>query len=324
MILSASRRTDIPAFYSEWFFERIRDGYFLVRNPMNAHQVSRVDISPELVDCIVFWTKSARPMLDRLDALSDYRYYFQHTLNGYGYEIEPHVPPFEERIATFEALSARLGRERVIWRYDPVFFTDRYTLEFHLECFAYLAGRLSGKTEKCVFSFVDLYPTKNLRNMRSVHMTDNGKAQQEQFAEAIARIAAENGIRLATCAERIDLSRLGIEHNRCIDPVLIERICGYRLNVKPDGQRPDCGCVRCEEMGAYDTCPHGCVYCYANFRSEAVAARCRRYDPHSPMLCDTLMSDDKLTVRKVRSLRIPGTQTAGAAEEVPFEQLRLF
>lgn len=304
MILSASRRTDIPAFYSDWFFQRIKEGSFCVRNPMNPHRISRLNISPEVVDCIVFWTKNPEPMLQRLDELSGYDYYFQYTINSYGGEAEPFIPPLAQRLETFRRLSERIGKERVIWRYDPVFFSDKYTPEWHLESFARTAQALNGFTKKCVFSFVDIYPSKNSRNLSTLHIRQPDSENLDWFAGQMAEIAAENNLALATCAEAIDLSKHGIEKNSCIDRALIERITGSKLKVGQDAQRPNCGCVKCDDIGAYDTCTHGCVYCYANYRSEIVREKARRIDVNSPLLCDSIdESVDKVTDRPLKSYK---------------------
>ena len=165
MILSVSRRTDIPNYYSQWFYNRIKEGFVYVRNPMNAHQVSRIEITPDVVDCIVFWTKNPEPMMERLEELSAYHYYFQFTLTGYGRDMEPGIPHKREKmIPVFQALSDRIGKEKVIWRYDPIIFSQRYTPAYHLKAFEQIAMALKGFTEKCVISFVD-ENAKNRKNM---------------------------------------------------------------------------------------------------------------------------------------------------------------
>ena len=303
MILSASRRTDIPAYYSEWFLNRIREGYVCVRNPMNIHQVSRIDIRPEYVDCIVFWTKNTAPMLQRLEELSAYRYYFQYTVTGYGKDVEPNVPDKKAVILpAFQKLSEKIGPRRVIWRYDPILFSSRYTPEYHLRAFRQIAETLRGYTEKCVISFVDIY-AKNQKNMAALDRYDMSAESLGEFAGELASIARENGMVTASCAEKIDLQKYGIEHNCCIDKKLIEEIIGMPLNVKKDKvQREECGCVESMEVGSYNTCLHGCVYCYANYSGGSVKNNCRKYDPHSPLLCDSILEGDTVTERKVRSL----------------------
>ena len=177
MIISASRRTDIPTYYSEWFFNRLREGYVLVRNPMNARQISRISLSPEAVDGIVFWTKNPVPMLSRLGELEPYPYYFQFTLTAYGRDVEPNLPGKNGvLIPAFQELSRMAGRERVVWRYDPIFLSDRYTVEYHCRYFRVLAAKLGEYTEKCTVSFLDFYRS-TARNMRSLHIREMTAAQ---------------------------------------------------------------------------------------------------------------------------------------------------
>ncbi len=304
MILSVSRRTDIPNYYSEWFFNRIKAGFVYVRNPMNIHQVSRIDIKPEVVDCIVFWTKNPQPMLGRLDELAGYNYYFQFTLTGYGKDMECNVPHKKEKmIPIFQELSNKIGMQRVIWRYDPIIFTEKYTPEYHLKAFEQIATALRGYTEKCVISFVDVY-AKNRKNMELLDSHEFDKAELLEFAKKMSEIARQNGMIIGSCAETIDLERCDIEHNCCIDKRHMENIIGCRLKVEKDrNQRPECGCMESVDIGTYNTCKNGCKYCYANYSEESVVRNCVKYDPESPILCGTLDEDDKLTKRKVKSLK---------------------
>ena len=303
MILSVSRRTDIPAFYSQWFYQRVREGFACVRNPMNAHQVSRIPISPETVDCMVFWTKNAAPMMDQLALLKEYDYYFQFTINDYGREIEPHVPELSRRLETFMQLSEKIGQERVIWRYDPILFSDQYTPESHLRSFERITSALGAYTEKCVISFVDVYPSKNSGNLKRLKVRQLSCEELDCFAGELSRMGKQGGLTLATCAEAIDLARHGIEHNSCIDKARIQRITGAPLLVGGDKQREHCGCVKCDDIGSYDTCPHGCVYCYANVCPNAVADRRKAFDMHSPLLCDSIKETDRITERPVKSYK---------------------
>lgn len=303
MILSASRRTDIPNYYSEWFFNRIKDGYVYVRNPMNVHQVSKIDINPETVECIVFWTKNPEPMLNRLEELAPYHYYFQFTLTGYGKDMECHVPHKRERIIPiFQELSKKTGMQKVIWRYDPVIFTKKYTPEYHLKAFEQIAAALRGYTEKCVISFVDLY-AKNKKNMKLLEWYEADEEVLREFAEKISKIAKKNGMSIGSCAERMDLEEYGIEHNCCIDKTLIESIIGCRLKAGRDkNQREECGCMESVDIGTYNTCKNGCKYCYANYSEESVVKNYSKYDPESPILCGAIDASDKITERKVKSL----------------------
>ncbi len=303
MILSASRRTDIPAFYSEWFFNRLKEGYALVRNPMNCHQVSRIPLSAEIVDCIVFWTKNPAPMLSRLDELKGYNYYFQFTLNSYGRDMEGGVPSkLGEVCDTFRSLADRIGSKRVIWRYDPIIVNDNYSAESHIRNFELLSERLYGSFGRCVISFVDLY-RKSASVFREHHISETAEDNIRRIAQQFSVIAESGGFEISTCAEQIDLSEYGIQHGSCIDSSYIQRLFGLRLGVPKDkNQRESCGCAESVDIGAYNTCPHDCRYCYANFSREVTAANIKRYDPNSPLLCSVLTDDDRITDRKVKPL----------------------
>ena len=199
MILSASRRTDIPNYYSEWFINRIREGFLYVRNPMNAQQVSKINLSPDVIDCIVFWTKNPINMLGKLEELKPYMYYFQFTLTGYGRDVEPNLPHKREAlIPTFQRLSEQIGKERVIWRYDPIFLSDRYTVEYHIKAFEEIAASLAGYTDKVVISFIDFYK-KTMRNTRTLAIQQMTAQKTRTLAEKMAEIALRYSLDIETC-----------------------------------------------------------------------------------------------------------------------------
>lgn len=304
MIISASRRTDIPTYYSEWFFNRLREGYVLVRNPMNARQISRISLSPEAVDGIVFWTKNPVPMLSRLGELEPYPYYFQFTLTAYGRDVEPNLPGKNGvLIPAFQELSRMAGRERVVWRYDPIFLSDRYTVEYHCRYFRVLAAKLGEYTEKCTVSFLDFYRS-TARNMRSLHIREMTAAQQREMMERLSEIAGEYGLYIDTCSEAISLEDLGISHASCVDRERLERIGGYRLKAGRDrNQREECGCAASVDIGAYDTCGNGCLYCYATDSPPRAAERVRAHRPDSPILFGTVGPEDVIREREAVSLR---------------------
>ena len=304
MILSVSRRTDIPNYYSEWFFNRLKDGFLYVRNPMNFHQISEIKISPDVVDCIVFWTKNPLPMMERLDELEAYNYYFQFTLTGYGNDVERNLPNKKTSvIPIFQELSNKIGQEKVVWRYDPIFFSNRYNVQYHLKAFRSIAEALSGYTEKCVISFLDIYP-KNKKNMDNLLSYDLSDSELREFAKELSNIAKENHIKIGSCAEKIDLDEYGIIHNSCIDKELIEKIIGCKLKINKDkNQRIECGCVESVEVGTYNTCKNGCVYCYANYSAKSVESNFQKYDPLSPLLCGHIEKEDRISTRKVVSLK---------------------
>lgn len=305
MIISASRRTDIPAYYTPWFLNRVREGYVLVRNPMNIHQVSRVSISSDVVDGIVFWSKNPAPMLSKLDELRDYMYYFQFTLTAYGQDIEPNVPD-KERIVipTFQRLSDTIGPERVIWRYDPIFLSAKYTVDYHIKCFEALAKRLSPYTKQCVISFLDFY-RNTAKRMSAVGLQDFPADTQRILAKAFSEIGKNYGLKLSTCSEQIDLSAYGVGHAHCIDSGLFEKLLNCPLKLGKDkNQRTECGCMESIDIGAYDTCSHGCLYCYATSSEKSVSSNREKHIPHSPLLLGELRPEDKITEKKVNSCKI--------------------
>lgn len=304
MILSASRRTDIPSYYSEWFYNRIKEKYVLVRNPMNYHQVSRIDLSPDVVDCIVFWTKNPIPMLPNLEKLQDYNYYFQFTLTGYGQDVERSLPSKKEVILpAYQRLSKEIGREKVVWRYDPIFFSEKYSMEYHCRCFAELAEELAGYTEKCTVSFMDSYKNTE-RNVKALNYVNDTYAMQEELLQRFVEIADRNGLYIDTCAEAGDFEALGVRHAHCIDKERIERIIGCRINVDKDtNQRKECGCVASIDIGAYNTCKNGCLYCYANYMAGSVEKNYSGHNPQSPLLLGEITEADVIKERKVKSLK---------------------
>ncbi len=305
MIISASRRTDIPSFYSEWFVNRLQAGYVYVRNPMNARQISEISLSPDVVDGIVFWTKNPLPMLDRLNDLRDYVYYFQFTLTSYGKDVEQNVPSKGKVIVpAFQRLSDTIGPDRVVWRYDPIFLSETYTMDYHIRNFERLAKRLASYTRKCTISFLDVYD-KTKRNMSPVAPVAFSVEQQNQLAKHIAEIAHSYGLRVDTCAEAIDLQQYGIEHARCIDGRLFEQLLHCRLQAKKDkNQRGECGCIEALDIGAYNTCCNGCRYCYANYSEKAVANQSCKHNPDSPFLIGEVGPEDKIVPRKMASCKI--------------------
>lgn len=304
MIISASRRTDIPSYYSEWFYNRIKEGFVYVRNPMNVHQIGKISLLPDVVDGIVFWTKNPIPMIDRLDEIKNYIYYFQFTLNSYGKDVEPNIPSKNDVIIpAFKRLSQKIGKDRVIWRYDPIFINDKYTVEYHLKYFELLANKLAKYTEKCTVSFVDLYRNTQ-RNMAHLNMTSISAEQKEEMMERFAEIAASHGIYIDTCAEDIDLNKFNITHARCIDKDRFERLGGYTLNVEKDkNQRSECGCIASIDIGAYNTCRNGCLYCYANYNQPIVIKNSSQHDPNSPLLFGEVSETDVIKTREVKSCR---------------------
>lgn len=304
MIISASRRTDIPTYYSEWFMNRIREGFVLVRNPMNFHQVSKISLSPDGVDGIVFWTKNPIPMLDKLNQLKDYTFYFQFSVTSYGKDIEPNIPSKNGVIIpAFQQLSDQIGPEKVVWRYDPILLNAKYTTEYHIHAFEKIARKLRDYTKKCTISFIDFY-RNTLNNVKSLALLDLSAAKMLEFSKSLAEIAHSYGLSMDTCAEKMDLQKFGIEHAHCIDARLFEKFLGCSLHLDKDkNQRPECGCVASIDIGMYNTCKNGCRYCYANYSDQSVKINTEKHNPSSALLFGEIGLDDVIKERKMESCR---------------------
>ena len=306
-IVSASRATDVPKFYAEWLLARLREGFCSWTNPFNRQVYT---VSFEKTRLIVFWSKDPKPLLARLDELEDLgfrQYYFQFTLNDYVREgLEPNVPSVEDRIETFRALAKRIGKERVIWRYDPLLLSPSITIDALLERIAAIGRALKGHTEKLVFSFADIASyRKVMRNLAGTGCREFTHDEKIDFVSRLRDLNRELGLTLATCAEDIDLAAFGVRHNKCVDDDLMVRlfhddaalmeflgaeydlIDGWKIakSKKDKGQRAACACVVSKDIGMYNTCPHLCRYCYANANDESVLANWKR---HGASLCGEL------------------------------------
>jgi hypothetical protein len=295
MIISASRRTDIPAFYSNWFMNRIRAGFVLVRNPFNALQLRHVSLAVADVDAIVFWTRNARKLIPHLPELDrrGYRYYFQYTITGYPSALEKSVPGLDQALRTFAELSEQVGPERVLWRYDPILLSSLSGIDEHRRRFATIAAALAGKTSRVTISVAEFYQKtrKNLGRVEGLTCTDLAQdpSQLQALVANLAGMAAQHGMDMHTCASGIDLTNAGATSGKCIDEHRLKTVFGvdYPL-LKDKGQRPACGCVQSVDIGEYNTCLHGCAYCYATYNCRVAADNRARHDPESPLLVGRL------------------------------------
>lgn len=289
-IISASRRTDLPAFYSRWFMNRIRAGFCHWINPFSG-QVNRVSLRPEDVLAIAFWTRNPRPLLPHIDYLraEGYRFYFHITINGYPRSLESHGQSLEEAADAFRRVAEAIEPWPVFWRYDPVILSNHTPVEYHLERFAQIAGGLAGHTERCYFSFLSMYG-KTRRNLEKVRR-EEGVAVEETAPEERIRVAgllrdvaASHGITLHSCSAD-ELAGAGIRKGACLDPGVIESLGAVPdRQLKPAPTRPDCGCVEATDIGAYDACVFGCAYCYATTSREVALKRLRAHDPEDTIL----------------------------------------
>lgn len=282
MILSVSRRTDIPACYPEWFMDRIAEGFVMVRNPFNHDQIRKVCLSPGSVDCIVFWTKNAGPLMEYLPVLDDmgYRYMFQYTITPYGSSLEKNLPDKNIIVENLLKLSEHVGNGRLVWRYDPICMDPFYDPERHINDFEKICHRIHDAVDHVIISFMDMY-----RKNRDCGLRPPSSEEISYMAIGIGSAAASYGLSVNTCCEAHDLLRYGISKGACIDAHTIEKICGHPLSVKKSaGQRADCLCAESIDIGTYNTCTNGCVYCYATDPGRVEGMR-KNYHEKSPLLC---------------------------------------
>jgi hypothetical protein len=259
VIISASRRTDIPAFYADWLVQRLNAGYCLVKNPHNPAQVKRISLLPENVDGIVLWTKNAAPLVPKIAVLDSYSYYFQYTITPYHADIETGLANKKATvIPAFLQIADKISPKRMIWRYDPIIITPRYTYDYHIKAFTKLCGLLAGSTETCVISFAIAYQSiaKNLVKFGHLQVE---LAEKIRLAQALLLIAKEHGIKLCACCEFPDLYACGLQPIACVDA----NILGVTAP-RDTHQRKGCNCAVSVDIGAYNSCMNGCRYCYAN------------------------------------------------------------
>ena len=304
MLVFASGRTDIPAFYSEWFMNRMRAGFVDVRNPYYGEQVSRYKLSRDVVECIIFCTKNPGPMLPYLDELKSFGIglYFFVTITPYQKDIEPNVPEKESVMDSFLELSRILGKNCLSWRYDPIFIDEKYSVSYHIKAFRSMAEKLRASTDRCIISFVDLYQKtkRNFPGLKEVSEND-----QKFLASSLSRIAFESGIRIESCAEKTDLTAFGVEPGACVSRQIIESAAKIHLIQKAGNQnlRKHCACLPTNDIGAYNSCPHLCKYCYANYDARLVEKNFSLHNPQSTFLIGQAKDGDVIKIAKQKSLR---------------------
>lgn len=306
MIINTGMRTDIPAFYSEWFMNRIKEGYVYTRNPYYPKQVTKYYLNKEVVDCIDFCTKNPEPMLKYLDDLSEYNTLWYVTITPYGKDIEPNVPNKDRVIKSFQKLSKKLNNSFVGLRYDPIFLNEEFTIERHIKEFKYILENLKGYTTTCVISFLDLYD-KVKKNAPSLRPPT--KVEQIILAKAFSKIGNENNIEIYTCCEGEFLNAYGLNTTGCKSDTIISKSIHYKIKpTKTRNVRTGCNCLMGSDIGAYNSCPHLCRYCYANTNKELVINNIKNHSKTSPLLIGNLEPDDKITVAKQQSYKVEKEQ----------------
>ena len=291
MIINTGGRTDTVQYYTDWLFRRFEEGYALSRNPLFPHRITRYELTPDKVDCVLFCSKNYRPALSRLHGITaSFNTYFHYTITAYGKDIEPGVPSIEESVDTLIALSELVGGRRVAWRYDPVLLTGDYTIRRHLETFERLAKVLAPHIDRCIFSFVEMYRKVELNMPEIVPFSVEA---MDSLARGLGAIAARHGVSLQTCGASDDYTRYGIRPSACTTLEMLGGANGVEFRpLRHKGMRRGCHCIESRDIGAYDTCPNGCAYCYANKNPRKALENFRRHDPGSPLLIGHVGADD--------------------------------
>ena len=303
MIINTGSRTDIPAFYPKWLINRIREGFVYVRNPYNPDQVTKYILDPNVVDCLAFCTKNPEPILKYIDEIDKFKQYWFVTITSYGKDIEPNVPDKEDVINSFIKLSNHVGINSVGWRYDPIFIGMGYDIDYHIKSFSKMANKLKGYTHDCTISFLDLYEKvkKNAPNIKPPN-----KEEQIKIAKAFYKIGKENDIVIHSCCEKDYLADYGLDITGCMSREIVEKSIGCKLK-PPAGKSvrgESCNCLMGNDIGAYNTCKHGCIYCYANSDNEAVKYNVQKHIQDSPFLVGSLEAGDKIHVAEQKSWKI--------------------
>ncbi len=289
-IVNTGQRTDIPAFYADWFANRLNEGFVCVRNPYYPSQVSRYRLDPKVVDVIGFCTKNPAPMFPYMELLKDYGQYWFVTITPYGKDIEPNVPDKHKLLEDFKKLSDTVGINSVGWRYDPIFITDKYTVEYHLRAFEQMASALEGYTKTVVISFIDLYPKVKQNFPEATEVTAK---ERLALGKEFIRIADAHGMTVKPCAEGDELAPYGADCSGCMKISDYENAIGKKLNApKKKGARAQCACYLSCDIGAYNTCRHLCKYCYANAEPSVVLEQSSQHNPHSPFLIGNYREGD--------------------------------
>lgn len=293
MLINISGRTDIVNHYSDWMFKRFEEGYVLSRNSLFPNSVRRYELTPEKVDCVIFGSKNFAPVLERIHEITEkFPTYFYYTITAYGKDVEPGVPDIDSSIGTFLKLADIVGPQRAAWRYDPILLTENYTVDKHIETFRYIAGRLGGRFDRCIFSFVEMYKKHETNFPKLIPLTNENK---DEIARGIGRIASEEGFILQTCGPEEDYAKYGIQTSGCVTLDILGKANNLQFRkLKHKGFRKGCHCMESRDIGALNSCVNGCKYCYANKNAQLPRENCALHDPDSPLLIGHLKPTDRL------------------------------
>lgn len=299
MIINTGNRTDIAQYYHKWLINRFNEEYVLVRNPMYEKQISKYYLKPKLVDCVIFCSKNYKPIINQINKITDkFNTYFYYTITAYGKEIEPGVPSIEESINTLKELKETVGK-KISWRYDPILLTEEYTIKKHIQTFKYLCENLKDNVNNCIFSFVDMYKKLDTNMPEIINLK---KRDTIEIVKEIGKIAKENNIKIQTCATNTNYKQYNIEDSGCITLNQLGKANNINFkDLKHKGIRKNCHCIETRDIGAYNTCPNLCKYCYANNKKRDVIRNYKKHSPTSPLIIGNIKKDDIIKEAKQES-----------------------
>ena len=294
MIVNVGGRTDIVNYYTTWLINRLKEGYVYSRNPLFTNNVSKISLNPKDVDCLMFCSKNYKPIIKYMkDINKKYRIICHYTITAYEKDVEPNVPTIEESIKTLKELSKIVGKEKVLWRYDPILLTEKYTIQRHIETFEYMAKEISPYVQRCIFSFVEMYKKLKYNMPEIIPFTEEDRTK---ILENIGKIAKKYKLFIQTCGTDENYEKYGIHLSGCTTTEILEKANHVKYKeVKAKGMRKGCHCIPSRDIGAYDTCLNGCKYCYANTRPELAKENIKLHDKNSSILLGDINKTDKIT-----------------------------
>lgn len=301
MIVNVGGRTDIVNYYGEWLMNRIKEGFAYSRNPLFQNNISKISLKPEDVDCLMFCSKNYKPMLKYMKEInSKYRIICHYTITAYDRDVEPNVPNIDESIETLIELSKIVGKKKVLWRYDPILLTKKYTIEKHLYTFEYIAKQIAPYVQRCIFSFVEMYKKLDYNMPEIIPFTENDKIE---ILKGLGEISKKYNLYTQTCGTDETNEKYGIHVSGCTTPEILEKANNVKYRtIKAKPMRKGCHCIPSRDIGAYDTCLNGCKYCYANRRPDLAKENIKIHDKNSPLLLGNIRATDKITESKINSL----------------------
>ena len=309
MIINTGSRTDTVQYYSEWLLKRFQEGFVYSRNPLFPNKVTRYELNPEVVDCVVFCSKNYKPILERLPEITNkFNTYFYYTITAYEKDVEPNVPDIGDSIETLIKLSKLVGAKRIAWRYDPILLTEKYTKKRHYETFDYMAQKLSPYIDRCIFSFVEMYKKLKTNMPEIIVLTENDK---DEIAKNIGLIAQKHNILLQTCATLENYDKYNILQSGCMTAEILGKANDITFRkINHSGNRKGCRCMESRNIGDYDTCPNGCKYCYANQNPEIAKKNFEKHNIESPLILGGLNPTDEITQSTQKSFLVKHKQLA--------------